>query len=77
MAEHRLPAENVSVQVASQANALPLLKGKYDTPIFFSAVAPIEADRFENGVKASGVKRSSYDVADRVVSGKSTSTETA
>ena len=32
MVEHRLLAENESVQVASQANALPPLKGKYVIP---------------------------------------------
>ena len=32
MVEHRLLAEDESVQVASLANALPPLKGKYVTP---------------------------------------------
>ena len=74
MVEHRLLVENESVQVAPQANALPPLKGK--GVIWSSAVSPIEADKFENGVKASGVKRSFCDV-DRGVSGKSTCTKTA
>ena len=42
MVEYRLLAENKSVQVASQANALPSLKGKDVTP---SGVLPSPRSR--------------------------------
>ena len=52
MVEHRLLAENESEQVTFQANALAPLKGKKRHSIWSSAVAQIETDRMENGVKS-------------------------
>ena len=42
--------------MASKANDLHAFEGKKRHSVWSSAVAQIEADRFVNGVKTSGVK---------------------
>ena len=55
MVEHRLLVENESVQVASQANALPPLSGKDVTPSGLLLSPRSRLTGSKNGVKASGI----------------------
>ena len=74
--EHRLLVENESVQVASQANALPPLKRKDVTPSGLLR-CPDQGRLVREWSEGQRCQVMFYDVVDRGVSGKSTSTETA